>query len=415
MKTWKRSLRSIYVCIGLIVGLMLSTHSIFAEGNIHYGRLNVKPKISSSLSHESNVFSEDKDEIEDTIFTLKPSIMLDYLDNRPGNYFQTGYELELASYFKQNNNNYQKHQPYLKFGVQMPSGFLTRFSEQFMKTADPYGSRNSYGRGRKTARSENTIDITFGQFFTDRLSVETMYQVYALRYRDARDQHQDRTDNIITLGMYMLLTQTRKTSLLAEYKYTNGTYDRQDSSTSEDHNINTFLVGLRFEPGGKLMGSAKLGFEGKSFDNPKAVISGNEYSYEDNTTWVIETNVFFQMSEISNIGFRFIRSIEGSPDRDAASYVDTNIGFDLNHKVQHKVFFNSGLNWVNSDYRDERNGIPNKYFNLYSIYLGFEYHMKEWLNVTGKFSYETKTASHSRYYSSEYSGNTLLLGMDASF
>lgn len=417
MKTRQRSLRSMLISIGLIVGLMLSTQSIFAQGNIHYGRINVKPNISSSISHESNVFSEADNEIEDTILILNPGIKLEYKDdgNTPENYFQSGYDLKLASYFKQNNNNYQAHEPYLLFGLRTPTGFFTRFSERFMKTADPYGSKNSYGRGRRTARSENTIDITFGHYFTDRLSIETMYKNLALRYRDANDQHQDRTDNEFLLGTYLRLTNSRKTSLLAEYRLTNGSYDRQPSDTSEDHKINTFLVGFRFEPGGKLMGSAKLGFENKSFDNPKAVIRGNEYSYEDNSTWIIETNVAFQMSDITNFKFQFIRSIEGSPDRDAASYVDTNIGFDLMHQVHHKTFFNSGLTWVNSDYRDERDGKPNKYFNLYTLYFGFEYNMKEWLKITGRYLYETKTASHSSYYSSEYSGNSLTLGMKACF
>jgi opacity protein-like surface antigen len=392
---------------------MLSTNSIYAEGNIHYGRLNVKPKIDSSISHDSNIFSDADNEVEDTIFIFNPGIMFEYLDNRPENYFQTGYDLKLASYFKRNNNNYQTHEPYIRFGIRTPTGFIARFSERYMKTADPLGSKTSYGKGERTSRSENTIDFTFGQYFTDRLSIETMYQNYGLRYRDWRDQEfQDRTDNIFSLGMYMLLTHSRKTSLLAEYRFTDGKYDRQESGTSTDHNINTFLVGLRFEPGGKLMGSAKLGFEDKSFDNE---IDKNGYKLEDNSTWVIETNVLFQMSDITNFVFQFIRSIEGSPDRDAASYVDTNIGFDLRHQVHHKTFFNSGLNWVNSDYRDERDGIPNKYFNLYTLYLGFEYDMKEWLKVTGKYKYETKTASHSNFYSSEYSGNTLFLGMDANF
>jgi len=413
MKTWKRSLRSIYLCIGLIVGLMLSTNSIYAEGNIHYGRLNIKPKISSSILHKSNIFYDEKDEIEDTIFILQPCIMLEYKDNRPQNYFQTGYDLILASYFKRNNNNYQTHEPYLRFGLRTPTGFIARFSERYMKTADPLGSNTSYRKGERTARSENTIDFTFGQYFTDRLSIETMYQNFGIRYRDWRDQHfQDRTDNIFSLGMYMLLTHSRKTSLLAEYTYTDGKYDRQDPSTSTDHSINTFLVGLRFEPGGKLMGSAKLGFEDKRFDNS---IDEHGYILDDNSTWVIKTNVLFQMTDITNFGFQFIRSIEGAPDRDAASYVDTNIGFDLRHQVHHKTFFNSGLNWVNSDYRDERDGKPNKYFNLYTLYFGFEYNMKEWLKITGKYLYETKTASHSDYYRSEYSGNNLLLGLDATF
>jgi hypothetical protein len=403
--------------IGLIVGLMLSTQSIFAQGNMHYGRLNVKPIISSSISHESNVFSDADNEIEDTIFVLNPGIILEYKDdgNIPGNYFSSGYDLKLASYFKQNNNNYQAHKPYLSFGLRTPTGFFTRFSERYMKTADPYGSKNTYGRGTRTARSENTIDITFGHYFTDRLSIETMYKNFAIRYRDARDQHQDRTDNEFSLSTYLLLTNSRKTSLLAEYRLTNGSYDRQPSDTSEDHNINTFLVGFRFEPGGKLIGSAKLGFENKSFDNSKAVFQNNEYSYEDNSTWVLETNIVFQMSDITNFHFQFIRSIEGSPDKDAASYVDTNIGCDVRHQVHHKTFFNSGLNWINSDYRDERNGLPNKYFNIYKLYMGFEYNMKEWLKITGRYLYETKTASHTRYYSSEYSGNSLLFGMDASF
>lgn len=418
MKTWNHALRSIYISIGLIFGFLLSTHSIFAEENLHYGRLNVKPKVETILEHESNIFLDAENEVEDTIFLLKPGILLEYRDPKPYNYFQAGYNLTLASFFKRNDNNYQSQEPYIKCGLRTPTGFTARFSERFFKTADPLGSENGYRFGKKTSRSENTIDFTIGQYFTDRLSFETMYQNYALRYRDGRrsatdrgDQWQDRTDNIISLKTLMKLTGSRKTSLLAEYRFTDGTYERQKpASTSQDHNINSFLVGLKFEPGSKLSGEAKMGFEEKSFDN-----SLNEYNrpYEDNSTWIIETDIFFEMSKITNFMFRFHRSIEGAPDKDASSYVDTNIEYILSHRIHHKMKFKQGLNWVNSDYRDENPGVPNKYFNYYRISFGLDYEMKDWLLLKSEFHYETKTASHSNFYKSEFTGNSLLFIMEA--
>ena len=421
MKTWKRSLRSIYISIGLVIGLILSTHSIYAEGNIHYGRLNVKPMFDTFLFHSSNIFLDSEHEVEDTYLILCPKIMFEYLDPAPGNYLQAGYDLKLASYFKRNNNNYQAQEPYLRFGFRTPTGFIARFSERYLKTADPLGSSNHYNQGKRTARSENTIDFTIGQYFTDRLSIETMYQNFAIRYRDGRrsavdlrgDQWQDRTDNIFSLKTLLLITGSRKTSVLAEYRFTDSTYERQFSdSTSQDHKINTFLTGFRFEPGSKLAGEAKLGFENKSFDN-----STDEYDrpYEDNSSWVIETDIKFEMSKITNFEFKFIRSIEGAPDKDAASYVDTNIEFALKHQVKHKVFFNSHLNWVNSDYRDEKPGIPNKFFNMYEIGFGLEYNMKDWLTIAGGYFYATKTASHSDFYQSEYTDSTLFIASKAEF
>ena len=413
MKTLKRSFKTFCICVSFIFGMLLQTQPIFADGNIHYGRLNIKPQFGGKLEHNNNIFLDSNNEVEDVIFTIKPSVALEYLDNRPGNYFQSGYDLEIASYLKKNDNNYQKHQPYLTFGVQTPAGFFGRFSERFLKTADPYGADNSYGIGKRTARSENVIDFTFGYQLMDRYSVETMFQNFALRYRDGFDQWQDRTENIFQLGVYMRVTPSGKTSMLAEYRFTDATYDRQNSATSQDHQLNDFLVGFRFEPGGKLAGSVKLGYGSKAFDN--SVDSAN-HSFEDNNTWLIETNVQFKFSEITNIGFRFNRSIEGAPDTDAASYVDTTIGFDLLHQVKHKTFFKSGLAWTNSDYRDENPGIPNKYFNLYTIYLGLDYNIQEWLKTGVKYSYDTKTASHSRWYDVvEYTNNKLVVEVNAMF
>ncbi|KPA14109.1 conserved hypothetical protein, secreted, partial [Candidatus Magnetomorum sp. HK-1] len=406
------SLKTISICISFILGMFLSTQLVLAQGNIHFGRMNVKPQVGAVLEHNNNIFAESKDEIEDVILTIKPKIKFEHLSQRPGNYFQAGYDLEFASYFKKNDNNYQKHQPYLTMGFKTPAGFFAQFSERFMKTADPLGAENSYGFGKRTQRSEYTMDLTFGYEFWDRYTVKTMLQNYALRYFDTYDYWQDRTDNIFKLSFDMRVTPSGKTKVSAEYRFTDATYDRQKVSKSQDHHLGDFLVGFEFEPGGKLIGSAKLGYGSKAFDNS---IDDKNRSYEDNNTWLIETNIQFKFSEITKLGFQFTRSIEGAPDRDAASYVDTTIGFDLDHQVKHKTFFKSGLNWTNLDYRDEIPGVPNKYFNFYYLYFGLDYNIQDWLTTGFTYSYETKTASHSTWYNSEYTVNKLIVKVNAMF
>jgi len=412
MKTRKSSYKTIAKCISLILGMLLTTQLVFAQGNIHYGRLNVKPQVEASLEHNSNIFAESEDEVEDIILTVKPSIMLEYQDKRPGNYFQSGYNLDFATYLKRNDNNYQKHEPFIRCGLKTPAGFFASFSEKFMKTADPYGAFNSYKRGMRTQRSENTINLNFGYQLMDRYSVETSFENFALRYYDDDDYWQDLTENVIKLGVYMRVTPSGKTSMLAEYNLVDATYDRQKSSTAQDHQLHNFLVGFRFEPGGKLIGSAKLGYGSKGFDNN---VDNDNNPYEDNNTWLIETNVKFNFSKITKIGFNFSRSIEGAPDRDAASYVDTTIGFDLDHQIKNKTFFISGIEWCNSDYRDEIPDIPNKYFNYYTLHFGLNYNIQDWLKTGFRYTYETKTASHSRWFKSEYTINKLLFKADAIF
>jgi len=419
MKTQNNLHKAICMSIGLILCVLLSTQPVYAQGNIHYGRLNVKPSIGASLEHNNNIYLEDQHQVEDLILKLNPEIMCQYLDTRPNNYFVSGLNIELASYFKRNDNNYQKMEPFLLFGLQTPSGFFTRFNERYMKTADPYGASNNYGLGRKTSRSENTIDFTFGQHFTDRLRLEAMYKNFSLRYKDSFDQWQDRTDSIFRLGISLRMTSSRKTSMVAEYILTDATYDRQKpASSSQDYNLNKFLVGFSFEPGSKLSGSAKIGFAGKSFDNSKSFVTDandNPVPYDDTSTWVIETDVLFSMSDITNLGFRFIRKIEGAPDRDSTSFVDTIIAFDLKHKVHHKTFFKTGLGWKNADYRDERSGTPNKYFNDYKLFFGLDHTLQDWLKISSTYSYETQTASHSDWFYLEYSVSKLIVEMNAMF
>lgn len=412
----------------LILGmaLIMNVSPGFGQGNIHMGRILITPKFALQGEYNDNIYSAPKEsKNEDFIFKLTPGLMLNYTGAQPGNTFMMGYDVELAAYSKKNNNNYQKHQPYLSLGVKTPSGVFFNMSERYVKTADPYGAENSYKLGTKTRRMENTLDFTLGYRYST-YSVETLVQRYFTRYDAIADQWQDRTDNKIGFSFFIKPTPAEKLSFLVQYRMTSADYDKQNdtnkaissggnnwkSSTSQNYKLNDYLVGIRFEPGGKLTGDAKIGYSDKQFDNEKDV-NGSKYS--DANTWIIETTLFFNMSQKTNLEFFFNRSIQGSPDMDAASFVDTNIGGKVRHKLVERVSLNGGLKWGNSDYRDEYGDKPNKFYNSYEFSMGADYSIQQWLQTGVAYQYKTKNSSHSKYSSSEYDINILSFDLKAAF
>jgi len=407
-------------------------------------KISLTPKCEVKTEYDSNIFSESTHEIEDTLLTLAPGFSVELKDIGDfQNYVSAGYNIGLVSYLKKNNNNYQYHTPYLLMAVKSPFGFYVYFNERYHATADPYGSSNNYRIGQKTQRYENSLDLTFGYQYNI-YSLELLMKNYMTRYDELFDQWQDRTDNVISLALYSKLTESKKTSFLFEYRLTLAEYNKQNDNietwtdqTSQDYQMNDIMVGVRFEPGSKINGAIKFGWGTKGFDNEK---DNFNRPYEDNNSWLIDAQVDLDIiKDKTNVGFQFIRSIQGSPDSDAASYIDTFLSFNLKYNLKKDLIFQGGLSWVNDDYRNEypddndnNEFRPNKYFNTYGINLGVEYKLPQPENgdeddydegpirkrdiTAGIFyKYESKHASHSDYSAGEYSKNVISAVVKGSF
>ncbi len=408
-----------------IVFFFLAPH-VFAQGNIHFGRLKVAPEITYKGEYNDNIYSAKTGEEGDYINTITPSIGLSYAGGAPGNFFNAGYGVDMVAYSDNNKNNYQAHKPYMAMGLKTPFGLYLRASDNFVRTKDPYGTANNYNVGVKTERWNNMAEVAAGYSFFEKYTLELMYKNYVERFDLINDEWQDRTDNAYGASFFVKLTG--KTSVFAQYRRTNAEYDSQNdgisiapdwnSINSQDYRLNDYFIGARFEPGGKLSGEVKLGYGDKKFDNE---FDNNDQKYKDDSSWVAETVVNYQPAQRTRLSLSLQRSHKGSPDNDASSYLDTLVGLSLNQDLANRLSFNLGVEWINNDYLNERSGSDKKYFNTYVARGGLGYKIQDWLTAGLKYEYKSKKASDGAdnsgnpYLNSEYDTNILSVSLSAMF
>jgi len=409
----------------IVLAVLFSAFSVcsaFAAGNIHFGRLQVEPGIDYKLKYDDNIYKENTNEEEDFIHFFTPSVRLSYAGN-PGNYFNAGYSADLVAYSDFDDNNYTSHKPYVAFGYKSPAGFYIQGADNFLYTKDPYGSRNQYNIGVNTERWNNNANVTLGYEFADRYSVEVLYKNYIERYDLVQDEWQDRTDNVY--GLSFIYKLTPKTAVFGQIRRTDAEYDNQNdgvtgggatwtSATSQDYALNDFFIGARFEPGGKLSGEFKIGYGEKDFDNETSPLFANR-PYEDESTWIAESSINYQMYERTGIALTLNRGHLGSPDADAASYIDTLVGIHLTQGLQNRLALLVGFDWITNDYQNIVAGRPDKFFNIYNAGIGIEWAARDWLKAGVEYKLESKQATEDAYASQEYDDNSVTFRVSALF
>ncbi len=389
-----------------------------AQGNIRLGKLKVEPEVTYTASYDDNIFLESENEEDDFVQKLMPAIYLRYAGNRPGNYVDFGYKMTLASYLDYDENNYMSHNPFVMAGYRSPRGFYAEGEEQFLYTTDPYGASNTYGEGERTERWQNSIGLTFGYERSQKYGAEVFYRNNLLRYESSIDEWQNRINH--QYGLSLFYKPTVKTELFTEYRETAVEYDEQNdgidnwtSGTSRDHTLRDLFVGVRFAPGGKLEGEARIGYGEMDFDNS---VDPFGRRYLDQDSWVAESEVEYRMSPRTRFSGVLSRSHKGAPDADASAYQDTRMGLTYHQDIGRRLAFELGTEWRRQEYEGERlNDRPRKYFHVYSARTGFEWTIRKWLLAGLAYEYVTKNANHSFYVSEEYKNNVVSVRVNAVF
>jgi hypothetical protein len=423
--TGKRNcLRVVCLAITLFSALCF-VQSVSAVGNIRIGRLNVEPGIKYKGEANDNIYSARTNETDDFIHKITPGVTFKYKGATPGNFFDFGYSVDIVAYSDFDDNNYESHNPFIRFGIDTPAGFFIKFDDAYQDTSDPYGAANNYGLGSKTERWNNTANFILGYKFAGKYSIEGLYKNYAEGFDLARDSSQDRKDHIY--GASFVVKVTGKTSLFGQYRRTDAEYDTQNdginmvpfggtsvwnSNNSQDYNLNDFFLGARFDPGGKLSGEIKLGWGDKNFENR---VDKDLNTYKDSDSFIAETRVSFKASERMNLNLNLQRSLVGSPDADSSSYIDTTFGLAIDHAfIPERLIGKLGTEWNTNDYQDEFPGKAEKSFDTFTFTAGLDYNIKEWLSAGVGYEYKDKEASNT-YEASEYTSNIFSVMLSAMF
>ncbi len=411
-----QNIRKFTGSLALFLVLFLGGGDVAAQGNIRLGRLSVTPSLRNEFKYDSNVFYEVEAK-EDYYNILRPSLLLQYTGTTPGNYFQAGYDGSWAWYVDFTDNNWQRHSPWFDAGYESPKGWYLKLGANFNWSEDPFGSfnefeqSNRFGLGAKTRRWNLLVPLVAGFHFSNIWYSEISYRHYAIRYNLDKDKWQDRIER--GFGGTIFRRLTPKTSVLVQVQYRDTEYDQQNdvifdaglnahwsSENSQDHRLLNVLTGLRFEPGGKLSGELKLGYGKKEFQNAFDPLTR---PYIDNETWISQTILTYAPFARTTLYLNFQRSQLGSPDPDAASFVNTLVMLSIEQALRYRLYLFAGGLFNNDDYQDENPGIPKKYFNRYGANIGFRWAFKPWLSLGLTYRFTEQVVSNEAFYgSSEY-------------
>lgn len=398
--------------------LAFCVYPIFAkEFKIQYGNLEIVPTIDYSGSYSNNIYADKANKQSDYIHTLTPSFSL---KKKIGyhNSVSAGYSIGLVAYNNFEENNSQDHNLSLSGTLKFPAAKLSLdINENYSRTSDLFGTDNEYNVGKKTKRWNNSAGFTLEYDFGDRYKLELTYDNYIIRFDDDYDKWQNRFDH--KYGLYIFYKLTGKTSVFARYQQTLAEHDEQNNgvsgwsdSTSQDHKINDYSVGIRLKPVGRLHGEVRFGYDTKKFNNDV-----NKYGnpYNDDSSWVASATVNYEMINKTDISYTLERSYKSSPDSDASSYLDTSMGLSLNRTFAKHMSAGISINWSHINYSGEQPGLPDKSFNTYSATIDYDWRVIEWFTAGLGYTYEKRYASDGAYEDEEHETNSLFFTCDFNF
>lgn len=392
-------------CILLSVFLMLAwTSSACAQDHLRFGTLGLE----YSGEFNDNIFSDSDNEKSDYIHTITPSINLVFPGTNPGNYLKARYGVDIVRYDDYSDTDYEDHRFFAGFGYRSPVGIYVMADDFYQNTADPYGSENTYNEGIQTERWNNTFDMTAGYDFANTYTVEAYGRNFVERYDRKEDKYQNR---IRTTVGGMALYRLNKIQVLGELRGVAVKFDEQnddidgwDDNNSQDHTMTEALVGFRFQPGGKIVGNAKIGYQTVSFENDEDK-NGNNYS--DDPEMIVEADVnYFLSDRTSFIVFagrnRNMSVTADNADDVSSSYMNTYGGVGITQKMMNKFSLNVEYERNAEDYLDVSGGNDDKLLITNTLRGGFDYDINDWLDAGLTLSYKDKKSDTNQYEDEEY-------------
>lgn len=393
----------------------------FAAGNIRMGPIQVFPEISYNGEYNDNIFSESTDEESDIIHTITPSIKLRY-GNTQDNSFTAGYQVGVVRYADFNDTDYEDHRLFMNLGYKSPMGFYLKAGDNYQNTSDPYGSESQFRIGDQTKRWNNRLNLTAGFGFAERYAAEAKFSNFVERFDRFEDEFQDRMEN--SIGLSVLYNVSSKTSLLAEFRRTSVEFDQQNdgidldengtvgadewrSDNSQDHDLNDLFFGARFNPGGKLTGEAKVGYQTVSFKNDE---DRNDNSYNDDNAFLMEVNLSYMPTPRTEIILvaRRSRAVSYSADADtdaSASYIDVYGSLELIQKLMDRFTLDLSFSRNMNDYLDVKQGNDDKILYTHTLKADLSYDIKNWLKTGVSVIRTDKTATSDTYENEEFTSN----------
>jgi len=373
-------------------------------GRINMGKLTVLPGLDGNVVYDDNIFmgsgnGPGEDKKSDFLFQEIPSVHLVYQMPQRGS-LDLGLAGTFSQYGQYNDNNWNAGQVSFLGDYNAPTGLILGVNEVFLDTEDPYGSQDQFNVGTKTQRWTNTLDVKTGYNLSSNFRAMLLYDGYTQHFKDDKDKSQNYQEHNFGFGGAMRVMP--KTWAFARYYYANRDFkDSINDNTNADVSGSRGAVGLNWDSGSKFSGELNIGIQHLDFDNE---FDAAGVRYEDDTLFVAQTNVNFQLDKSTMITGTLTRSPRPSGADSSDYFKETLVGIFANHTFMTRYTALTNFSYSKDNYTSDRDD------DNYAFKLGLEYDIQKWLSLRTTYDYYKKS---SNYADEEYTDNRVLLGLTA--
>ena len=388
-----RHLISFVVLCCLFPGVVYAEQGwVHTEEGWQSGRIKINSQIQIESQYSDNIYRNDNDQEDDLVTSVLPQIALTYAFT-PDNTFFAEYEGDFRDY--RNFDNFDKAHNHGRLLWQWLQPMGSKFEVGSNLDDSSYQPYSDEEQARDYLQWELYGDTLFkiGSATETGLKLET------------RSREMD--DNLWAIDDYNRYGLTynfayRKwpfTSLIFEYSYFQ--QDNNDFNLiSTDMDVNTVMVGPRWETGRRLTGQLLGGYStisGDSFsdDSGFSIIADLDYNYSDVTRFKLDAYRLFDASTRSARETNIYNIATGGTFTTAYSRWDP-LRFLLAFSYENQEF--KGLDIVEEKRTDD----------FYRVSMTAQYAIRKWLSLKLQYQYRDR---NSNLKSVEYEENRGTIGL----
>jgi hypothetical protein len=358
---------------------------------IHAGGFLIEPELRASVAYNDNVFTDDTNELEDTIYTMSPSI-------RARSQWSTHMVGAEA---------YGRFRRYDDFDNEdADEGGATVFGRfDISEEQNIFGSvafaQNVEGRGeadndiavpvevqRAIARAGYSLDLARANI---RLEVEGR----ELEYSPASERDRDRQEFEGSATFSYALTPRITPFITASYEERN--YDLAlDFSlpTGFNRDSEAYLVagGARIEINDVMLASFALGATRTEFSDP---------AFDDKTTFSASGDLTWNVTTLTSLIGRIQRSEEATTQVGVSSKTVTSANLRAEHELLRTLLLYAGVRYLEEDFRSARTD------EIFGAEAGAEWLLNRWLTLYGDYYFTDRDSSA---VGQDYTNNVFVLG-----
>jgi hypothetical protein len=350
-------------------GFLFNGGLLHAEGNIHYGQIQINPYFNFRQEYRSNIYLTADNEKSDFITFFTPGIGF-YLP-RPNGEAELDYHADLLSYWDNDKNNTQHQFLNFKGNWQIGKQYNLLLEDVFESTDDP-----------ATSELTSLEDRIRNRFNTDfswqgrRTGLEGGFTSIRDDYR--RINELDRIENFFTLiGSCRIFP---KTNGLLQYRLGEIKYD--EKNLNRDAFYNELTAGVKGTLSPKVTGELRVGLQWRDY----------EKGLKDFDGMVIYANVTHQLNPRVQTILSLERGAQEATFAGSNYYDYTHFGLDYQHKMGRKHLLKAGIGYERDDFSQSTRAD-----DIWDVSLSWDYNIQSWITTGIGYTFKNRDSSLDLY------------------